>query len=67
MLVQNYKSKDLKQNIEPLVLKEGSNYQLTSAAKSHKPSIGFMEAIQELDSGKGEHFKTIDDFEANWK
>ena len=44
-----------------------SEHQLPFTPEFRKPSAGFNEAIQELDSGQAEHFDTIDEFEKSWK
>ena len=41
--------------------------QLPATPKLRKPSKGFKEAIQELDSGQAKHFDSFEDFAASWK
>ena len=43
------------------------NYPLSSSSKLIDSTRGFKEAIDELDSGKAEHFESIDDLVASWK
>ena len=65
--IQNSNPKKGKQNTEVSDFRAEIETNQFSSNESREPSRGFKEAIQELDSGKGEYFKSIDDFEASWK
>ena len=65
--IQDSNPKGLKQDTKTTVFNSGDDDQLSLTSESRKPSKGFIQAIKELDSGKGEYFKSIDDFEASWK
>ena len=82
IIVQSHVPESLKNEAEAvlsamgLTLSEGirlflhqtvSEHQLPFTPALRKPSAGFSEAIQELDSGKAEHFNNIDEFEESWK
>ena len=65
--IQSSNPKKGKQNTEASDFRVEIETNQSSSNELREPSKGFKEAIQELDSGKGEYFKSIDDFEASWK
>ena len=65
--IQNSNPKEGNQNTEASDFSGVAEINQFSATELREPSKGFKEAIQELDSGKGEYFKSIDEFEASWK